>query len=299
MGSKERKVVGVFGATGFIGGALSERLEAAGLEVVRFSRRAEPGRAGWRGSEGALDLAGLDAVINLAGESVAQRWTSAVRERLRASRVGLTERLVDAIGTMPTSARPRCLLNASAVGYYGSRGDDELDEGEPTGEGCLAQLCVDWEAAAGGVEELGVRLVLLRTGVVLGAGGDAWERLWRVFRLGGGGALGDGRQWMPWIHLKDELRAIEFLLAREDLAGPFNLAAPGSVQNREFTKALARQARRPAIFRVPGAALKVALGGFGEALLESARVVPGRLVREDFEFQFADLESALGQLGGS
>lgn len=296
MRNETVRVVGIIGATGFIGAALAEHLEGAGVNVVRFSRSPNGRGPGWRPLSGAIDLSGLDAVVNLAGESVAQRWSSGVRERLRTSRIDLTGRIVEAMGAMPSRERPRRLLNASAVGYYGSGGDALLDERAAAGNGFLAELCIDWEAEALKAESLGVRVVLLRTGVVLGDQGEAWQRLWRVFRLGLGGVLGNGRQWMPWIHLLDELRAIEFLLETEDVSGAFNLSAPAPVTNREFTETLARLARRPAIFRMPAPVLKALLGGFGGTLIASARVVPTRLQEHHFPFQFPDLLTALKDL---
>ena len=180
--------IGIFGATGFIGTELGKALEGTGAEVVRFSRH--PRGEGWRSSEGALDLGGLEAVVNLAGESVACRWTAAVRERIRESRVGLTRRIVAAMKALPPAGRPRVLLNSSAIGYYGSQGEEVLEEGAAPGGDYLAALCVDWEAAAREAEELEVRVVLLRTGIVVGRGGEAWKRLRRLFGMGLGGRLG-------------------------------------------------------------------------------------------------------------
>lgn len=282
--------VGVFGATGFIGRRLVERLRRDGWTVVGYSRRAGEG---WRTSEGELDLTGLDGVVNLAGESVARRWTAGVRERMRDSRVGLTERIVAAMAGEP---RPGWLVNASAVGYYGGRGEEVLTEGAAAGSGYLAELCRDWEAAADEARNLGVRVAELRLGIVLGKGGDAWTRLSRVFRMGGGGVLGDGRQWMPWVHVDDVVGAIRFVIGRDGLEGPVNVTAPESVRNLELTRALARQLGRPAVFRVPGFALKLALGGFGGTLVESARVVPERLTEAGYEFQFPCLDAALNDL---
>ena len=296
MREEKRGVVGVFGATGFIGRRLMAGLRRDGWETVGFSRRLPPGEDAWRSSAGDLDLGGLDGVVNLAGESVAQRWTAAVRERCRDSRVGLTERIVDSLAGMPVPIRPGWLINASAVGYYGPRGDEILTEEEGAGTDYLAELCRDWEAATEGATELGLRVVRLRIGIVLGPGGDAWTRLSRVFRLGIGGTLGNGRQWMPWIHVDDVVGAILLAIGRDDLSGPLNLGAPEPVRNAEFTKALAKQLRRPAVFRVPGIALKAALGGFGGTLVASYRMLPERLSNVGYEFRHPRLEEALADL---
>jgi uncharacterized protein (TIGR01777 family) len=290
------KTVGIFGATGFLGRAVAEELAGAGWAVVRFSRTPPRGVAGWRAVEERLDLGGLGAVVNLAGESITRRWTGAVWRRIRDSRVGLTESIVDAIACLEPAARPRVLVNASAVGYYPSSGDLELPEAASSAEGPLGELCRDWEAAAVEAESSGVRTVRLRLGIVLGEGGEAWRRLRAVFRLGVGGRLGSGRQWMPWIHVEDVAGAIEFALATEDLKGPLNLGAPEPVTNREFTRQLAAALRRPAVFHVPAIALRLALGGFGETLLASYRIVPERLLRHGFEFRHRTLEEALQTL---
>ena len=286
--------IGVFGATGLIGSAVCEVLEARGDSVIRFSRA--PRGEGWRLSDGELDLTGLDAVINLAGESIGQRWTPAVLARVRESRVGLTEKIVQAIGALPAADRPKVLLNGSAVGIYGSRGEEELPEEAAAGEGMLAELCVDWEAAAEKASAHGVRVVLLRTGIVLGPGADAWERTRFIFNLGIGGKLGRGDQWMPWIHLADEVGGIVHALDQEEVTGPLNLAAPGAVRNRDWTRALGKALRRPTILPVPAFALRIVLGGFAHAVLASARVTPGKLVSTGYPFRFASVPEALGEL---
>jgi uncharacterized protein (TIGR01777 family) len=231
-----------------------------------------------------LDLSGLDAVINLAGESVGQRWTTATLARIRESRVGLTGRIVEAMERLPLEERPRVLLNGSAVGIYG--------------EGVLAGLCLDWEAEARAAARLGVRVVLLRTGIVLGSGAEAWERTKFIFNLGIGGKLGRGDQWMPWIHLDDEVGGILHALDDSSVEGALNLAAPGSVRNREWTKALAAALRRPAFFPVPAFALKIVLGGFAHAVLSSARMVPEKLGATGYAFRFPGIADALRDLAG-
>lgn len=290
------KRIGLLGATGSIGLPLGEALEGSGAKVVRFSRRGSGESGEWRASEGELDLSGLDAVINLAGEPVAQRWTAAVKKRIEESRAGLSRRLVEALERLPEGERPSTLISASAVGYYGSRGDEELRESAGPGGDYLAEVCRDWEAEAGRAGDLGVRVIFLRTGIVLGRGGEAWKRLSRVFRFGLGGVLGDGRQWMPWIHITDEVAAILFLLENERVEGPVNLSAPNPLRNREFTRALAKAMRRPAILPVPGWALRLVAGEFSTALLGSSRALPAVLEEAGFEFRYATLEDALEEL---
>jgi len=286
--------IGIFGASGFIGRALGEALRARGDEVVGFSRGARG--EGWRTSEGSLDLSGLDAVVNLAGESVAARWSRARKSRMHTSRIGLTGRIVQALHAMGEEERPRALLSSSATGFYGEGGENLLLEDCSAGEDYLAQLCLSWEEAALEAEEAGVRVVLLRSGIVLGVGGKAWEQMSRVFRLGLGGRLGSGRQWMPWIHLSDEVRGILFLLDHQDARGAFNMVAPEPVRNEDWTKCFARQFRRPALFPVPGFALQMLFGGFGKSLLQSSRVLPARLGKMGYSFSYPDLPKALEDL---
>jgi uncharacterized protein (TIGR01777 family) len=197
---------------------------------------------------------------------------------------------------MPAGGRPGVLVNASAVGFYEPHGEEILRENLAPGAGRLGELCREWEAAAREAEALGVRVVPLRTGIVLGAGGEAWERLRAIFRWGLGGRLGSGRQWMPWIHLEDAVRAIEFALESPGLNGPLNLGAPEPVTNREFTRQLAAALHRPAVLPVPGAALRLLLDGFGETLLASYRMVPERLEGLGFEFRYRTLAAALEDL---
>lgn len=295
------KNIGIIGASGFVGRAVSRELASAEIGVIGFSRLPESavgeGVEYWRCSR-ALDISGLDAVVNLAGEPINRRWTAARRRRFHDSRGGLTGRLVEAIGKLAPEQRPRVLVNASAVGIYGDRGDEELDESAAPGDGYLDDLCKAWESAAFAAEDLGVRVVMLRIGVVLGRGGGAFELMRKVFSLGLGGRLGSGDQWVPWIHLADLARAVHFAVVDPDLRGPVNGVAPGVVRNREFTKMLAAGLRRPAILPAPGFALKAVLGGFGEVLLGSQRVRPAALQDAGFGFRFPELESALADLLG-
>lgn len=288
--------IGIIGASGFIGGALAREAARRGWRVVGFSRRArEPGDgvAEWRRSEPAPDCRGLAAMVNLAGESVAQRWTESKKRELEESRIGVTRTLVGILQGLGEAERPRVLVNGSAVGYYGDRGDRELDESAEAGEGYLAGLCRAWEEAA--EEAAGIRVVRWRTGVVLGPGGEAWQRMRRVFALGLGGRFGDGSQWMPWIHLDDLVGGMLHAIDHE-LAGPVNATAPNPVTNREFTRTLAGALGRPAFLHAPGFALKLALGGFGGALLDSQRAVPAKLLLSGYSFRFPTLGKALEDL---
>lgn len=290
------KRVGVIGASGWLGRSLCEALVGCGWEVIGFSRSArEAGDMTWRvwRGEGAVDLSGLEAVINLAGESIDQRWTESRKAAFRKSRVDLSRDLSQSIA----DSEVKVLLNASAIGIYGDRGDEKLPEEASVGEGYLAGLCRDWEEA---VQVPGsVRVVFLRTGVVLGPGGGAWGRMKPIFNLGIGGRLGSGRQWMPWIHLDDEIGAILHCL-ENDLAGPVNLVAPGSVTNREFTTAVGRVLKRPTIFPAPAFALKLFLGDFAEeGLLASTRVVPAVLEETGYRFRHPAIEEALRDLVAS
>lgn len=293
MDSK-RGTVGVVGASGFIGGEVVAAASRSGWKVVGFSRRDRPADDKvheWRRWTEAPDLSGLDAVVNLAGEPIDQRWSPAVKERLWDSRVGVTRRLVGAM----EAHRPRVLVNGSAVGIYGDRGDEHLEEGSARGEGWLADLCDEWERAADEAPE-GVRVVKLRTGIVLGDGGAAWKKMRTVFGLGLGGRFGDGRQWMPWIHVADLAGAIVHALDCAELGGAVNGAAPESETNAEFTRALASNVRRPAFFHAPQWGLKLGLGEFASALLASQRVVPKALLDSGFEFRFPSLKEALDDL---
>jgi len=289
----KEKRIGVIGASGWLGKHLCAALRERGFRVTGYSRseRSDDGME-WRvwSGEGAIDLEGVDAVVNLAGESIDQRWTEARKVAFRESRVDLTRELSKAI----SGSEVKVLLNASAIGIYGDRGDEELPESEPVGTGYLAELCRDWEEAVEVPEE--VRVVYLRTGVVLGQGGGAWGRMRGIFNLGVGGRLGSGKQWMPWIHLADEIGAMIFCLENE-AEGPVNLVAPKSVRNREFTKAVGRAMKRPTLFPAPAFALKLFLGDFAEeGLLASSRVVPEVLLKDDYQFEYPSIQEAMADL---
>lgn len=296
------KGVGVIGAGGFLGTATTAELAAGGWRVVGFSRRPAAAKttvavAEWRDSA-ELALDGLAAVVNLAGESIDRRWTDANRKLFRESRVGVTQRIVAALGRMPPERRPRVLVNASAVGIYGDRGDELLDEVATTGGGFLPSLCEEWEGAAAAAEPLGVRVVRVRIGVVLGRNGGAFERMLRVFSLGLGGRFGSGRQWMPWIHVADLARVFAAAVSGDQWRGPLNATAPAPERNAAFTAKLAAAVHRPAPLAVPGFALKLLLDGFGGVLLESQRSVPAALLADGFQFRFPTLEAALADLLG-
>jgi uncharacterized protein (TIGR01777 family) len=291
--------VAILGVTGFIGRGLPAMLVERGFACTGISRGrgVVEGVDAWQTPD-ALDLAGHHAVINLAGERIDRRWTAANRARFHDSRAGLTARLVEAIRRLPQERRPRVLVNASAVGIYGDRGDTILTEVAAPGSGYLADLCHDWEQAAVEAEKLGVRVVRARIGVVLGRGGAAFEKLVRIFKTGMGGRLGSGEQWMPWIHLDDLRAALVHAVMAESLAGAVNCTAPVPERNVAFTRKFAAAVHRPALLPVPEFALKLALGGFGGALLASQRAVPTALTTAGFNFQFPTLESALADLLG-
>jgi uncharacterized protein (TIGR01777 family) len=292
--------VAIIGVTGFIGRGLPALLSAGGFACTGVSRSGGAALEGidrWQ-TPGELDLAGHHAVINLAGESIDRRWTQENRRRFHDSRVGLTRRLVESLRALPAAARPKVLVNASAVGIYGDRGDQVLTESAAPGVGYLADLCHDWEVAATGAEALGVRVVCPRIGVVLGRGGSAFEKLRLVFMSGLGGRLGSGLQWMPWIHLADLRAALVHAVVSDSLTGAANCAAPQPERNRDFTRKFAHALHRPALLPVPGFALKLALGGFGGALLAGQRALPAALEENGFPFRYPTLETALADLVG-
>jgi uncharacterized protein (TIGR01777 family) len=300
----ERGRIVITGGTGLIGGRLAAELAAAGHDVVVLTRdpeRAEPPpgarAAGWDAETAAGwgPLAdGALGIVHLAGEPIDGRWTAARKHRIRASRVRSSRAVLAAIEAART--RPRWLLQGSAVGYYGTRGEEPVTEEAGPGADYLAEVSIEWEAATAPAESLGVRRAILRTGLVLAAESGLLARMLTPFRLGLGGPLGSGRQYMPWIHLADEIAAIRFLARTEAARGPFNLAAPEPVTNAEFTRTLARVLRRPAVFRVPGFALRLARGEMADLALAGQRAVPRALEALGFRFRFPALEPALRDL---
>ncbi|MGW5670080.1 TIGR01777 family oxidoreductase [Micromonospora sp. NPDC003776] len=287
------------GASGFLGTRLVDRLTADGHQVTRLVRRAprSADERQWNPSAAQLDpqvVAETDAIVNLAGAGVGdKRWDDAYKQVIRSSRVDTTTTLAITVAGLPTADRPAVLLNASAVGWYGNTGDRVVEEDAPAGEGFLADVCRVWEAATRPAEDAGVRVVRLRTGLPLHRDGGLLKPQLIPFRLGVGGKLGNGRQWLPWIAMRDWLAAVTFLLARDDLAGPVNVVGPAPVTNAEFTRELARQLHRPAIMPVPALALKIALGGFAHEALTSTRVLPGVLTGAGFTWAHPDLPGAL------
>jgi uncharacterized protein (TIGR01777 family) len=288
----------IVGVTGFVGRGLPRLLAEKGIATTGVSRAGKgdiPGVDRWQASS-ALDFSDHQAVVNLAGEPINQRWNEKSRRLFHESRVSLTSRVVKAIGMLPPDGRPKVLVNASAVGIYGDRGDEIVTETSRKGTGYLAGLCDDWEHAAMDAEALGVRVVCLRIGIVLGKDGPAFEKLRTVFNLGIGGRLGSGKQWMPWIHLADLQAAIVHSVLSSTLAGPVNATAPHPERNADFTRKLASALHRPAIFPAPAFALRLALGEFSSALLAGQRALPAAFEADGFEFQFPTLESALNDL---
>ena len=232
--------------------------------------------------------------MHLAGEPVAQRWTADVKRKIRDSRIVGTRNLVHGLSTL--SKRPRVLLSASATGYYGSRGDETLTENSKPGDDFLAQVCIDWEKEARMAESLGMRVVCLRTGIVLGKERGALQKILPPFRLGLGGRLASGKQWMPWIHVDDLVGLIQFALSREQVSGPMNGTAPKPVTNTEFTETLAQALHRPAVFTVPGFALRLAYGEMASVVLASTRAMPAVAQSNGYRFEFQELALALADI---
>lgn len=301
----------ITGGSGLIGSALARHLGSAGYDAVVLTRsmsRVGPLPPGvraqeWDGltSKGWVNLLDEETyVVHLAGESIAEgRWTEDRKRRIRESRVASGEAVAEAVREAPR--KPRAVLQGAAVGYYGPRGDEEILEGQPPGRGFLAEVSVDWEASTAEVETLGVRRVILRTGVVLAREGGALPKMSLPFRLMAGAPLGSGRQWLPWIHIADEVGAIRFLIEREDAQGPFNLVAPKPVTNRELGDVLGRVLRRPSPLQalglgVPEPVFRVMLGEMADAVLDSQRALPSRLLQLGYTFRFPDVESALRDL---
>lgn len=288
----------VSGSSGFLGTKLVARLEEAGHDVVRLVRRA-PARSGelqWDPAGGKLDLPTADAVVNLAGANIGdKRWTEKYKRELLSSRTEATGTLVGAIEKLPPRERPRTLLQMSGVDWYGDPGETAVDEAsEPTGGGFLTEMAQTWERAAAPVAGAGVRVVYLRTGLPMGTEGGYLKPLLLPFRLGVGGRLSNGQAWLPWISMPDWLAAMEFLLARDDIAGPVNLTGPEPVRNREFAAALGRCLRRPALVPVPTLALKVVAGAqFAGEILLSRRVLPAVLLDRGFVFAHRTIDDAL------
>lgn len=291
--------VAISGATGLIGAALREHLEAEGHDVVAIVRRREQAIGGnvyWSAAAGEVDeeaLAAVDAVVHLAGEPIgAKRWTPEQKQRIRDSRVEGTALLAGAMAELGEDG-PQVLVQGSAVGFYGSRGDERLGEDAVAGDDFLADVTVAWEAAAAPAEAAGIRVAYARTGVVLAEHGDLIEKVELPFKLGVGGVIGDGSQWVPWISLTDEVRALHFLLTR-DVSGPVNLVAPNSVTNRQLTKAIGEVLNRPTVIPTPTFGIRLLYGEMGVTLATaSQRVVPDVLTEAGFEWRDTDVRAPL------
>lgn len=289
--------VAVTGASGLIGTALVPHLRSVGHEVVRLVRRpaTAPDEVTWDPTAGTVDLerlAGTDAVIHLAGAGVGDhRWTDDYKREILNSRVDGTHTIVNAM--LALDPKPRVLVSASAIGWYGDTGDRPVDETAPAGSGFLADVVRAWEAAAAPAAAGGIRVVHPRTGLVVAKEGGAWARMFPLFKFGLGGKLGNGRQYWSWISLRDEICALQFLMEQDHLSGPVNLTGPDPVTNAEITSAMGRVLGRPTILPAPAFALKAVLGEFSTEVLGSARVMPTVLEGADFRFQDPTIESAI------
>lgn len=292
----------ITGASGLIGSALTTSLAGAGHQVVRAVRRPpqDPQQEiRWSPAGGEIDrtqLGGIDAVVHLAGANIAgHRWTERYKREILESRVQGTRLISEGIAALETKAA--VLVCASAIGYYGDRGPAELEESSAPGEGFLPEVCLQWERACEPARSAGIRTVNTRIGVVLSPEGGALKTMLTPFKLGAGGVMGSGRQYLSWIALDDVVAAIQFVLANNSVSGPVNLVSPHPVTNREFTKALGRVLHRPAVFPMPAFAARLAFGEMAdELLLSSTRVSPKILLDKGFEFRFPELEKALRHL---
>jgi len=295
------------GGSGFIGSRLASALAGRGDEVAVLTRSAKGRTAGpgisfiegdpLRPGDWQRDAAAADAVINLAGASIFGRWTRRRKRAILESRTSTTENVVSALAGRRTGKRG-VLINASAVGYYGFRGDEDVDESAARGGDFLAGITAAWEDAAGKAAGPACRVVLARFGLVLGGRGGVLGKMLPMARLGLGGPLGSGRQWFPWIHIDDLVGALLFLLDRDGLEGPFNVCAPNPVRNRDLARALGRAVHRPAIMRMPGFIIRLVLGEFGTVILRGQKVSPRRLLEAGYPFRHPNLAGALEDLLG-
>jgi uncharacterized protein len=288
----------ISGASGLIGRALAESLRAAGHSVQTLVRRKpdeSQGEMAWDPEAGVLDssrLEGVDAVVHLAGKPIDGRWTEATKRAIRDSRVKGTTLLAQAAAQLPT--RPQVFICASAVGFYGSRGDEALDETSASGQGFLPDVCRAWEDAAAPARYAGLRTVHLRSGIVLSRQGGILARVLPPFKMGAGGIVGTGEQWISWISLADAIAAIQHVIASAELLGPVNLTSPQPVSNAEFTHTLGKILSRPTVLSLPAFAVKLLLGEMGdELLLAGQKALPKKLLASGFAFAHSDLESAL------
>jgi uncharacterized protein (TIGR01777 family) len=291
----------ISGASGLIGSALVPSLESHGYEVTRLVRRKplRPNEVQWNPT-GPISpglVSEFDAIIHLSGENIAGRWTEQKKCRIRESRIFTTDFLAQALAK--AAKPPKAFICASAIGYYGNRGEEVLTEDSPSGDGFFPEVCREWEFATEPASDAGIRVVNLRTGIVLSREGGALKQMLLPFRLGLGGKIGDGQQWWSWIHIEDLVSAVRHILQNYELRGPVNMTTPNPVTNAEFTKALADVLKRPAILPVPAFALRLLFGELAdEGLLASARVAPERLTQSRFHFRFSELKQALIDLLG-
>jgi uncharacterized protein len=288
----------ISGSHGLVGTALIKALETEGHEIFRLVRHYPSSEAEieWSPDRYSIQLArieGFDAVVNLAGESIAEgRWTDEKKRRIRESRVKGTKLLGDALANLTN--RPSTFICASAIGYYGNRGDETLTESSAPGDDFLAEVCVEWEKATALATEKGIRVVNARFGVILDAHGGALAKMLPPFRMGIGGKIGSGKQWMSWIALEDVVGALKFVLANETLSGPVNFVAPNPVTNAEFTNTLGKALSRPTLFPIPAFGVRLLFGEMADALLlSSQRVEPQRLKATGYEFQYSQLQTVL------
>jgi hypothetical protein len=295
---KERKVL-ISGASGLIGSAIVSSFAKQGCDIHRLTRgqTQEKGAIPWDPSQPVAEasVSGFGVVVHLAGENVFGIWTNEKKRRIRDSRNIGTRNLAEALAR--ARQKPQIFICASAIGYYGNRGDEILTEESGPGTGFLAEECREWEAAATPASDAGIRTVNIRVGVVLSRAGGALSKMLPAFRMGFGGKIGTGKQWLSWIHIDDLVAAVAYLADHDSMRGPVNVVSPNPVTNAEFTRILARVLSRPAFFRIPEFALRVALGQAAEELLLSGqRVIPARLAASGYSFQFSDLKDAIKDL---
>ncbi|MCC5832679.1 MAG: TIGR01777 family oxidoreductase [Chlamydiales bacterium] len=284
----------IAGSSGFIGSKLVSHFKEKGHELILLSRNPQEGQHFWDPEAKQIDpsiLAGVDVVINLAGESILGRWNQKKMERIRESRFDATQFLCDTL--ISTKTMPRTFLNASAIGYYGDRGEEVLTESSQSGHGFLAEVCRHWERIPDRLAEKGVRVVLMRFGLVLGDSGGALKQMEKPFRMGMGGTLGKGEQIMSWIAIDDLVSAVDFLIDHEEISGPVNFTAPGALSNLEFTRIFSTLLGKPAPLPIPKFALSMLFGSGVEIFLASLHARPDQLLKSGFPFQYANIEECL------